>query len=633
MEAYGSRDFYVWPWHCTAKFDQILIPIVVAGCPITDRLNFTVHRVGFGRRYSTAPVKGYISFSFNALEPDLSQVPSVSEIVCEMAQAKSPPTIAQICASEASLFTTTTREGKKHVVLSNDADRAVEKPAKAPGKNSPEKAAPTSGKEQQKKEFDWSKAGAFKDVEFFSESETPATLLKATDNGPTAGDIFRKWATNKNKRKLPFRSREKKKEAMRRRLQGIEFHDWDDHEREAKLRWGLLDEHDKVTPMFDALNKAVEQHGAYQGTTSQGFFHAEELGDEHYKTLSRSKQSAIVSGKGTLTYDDLTLSLERSPVSRKSAFEFEKGDFKIGGGIGMNSEEIEFELETVDGVKVKHSQDIDSQEMFQKVGFRVDRPCDGRRNKKCAEGEDEHRDYSLGIGRSNLDNALGVNVETPEVGIGMLGNILDRNYGGRVRIKEFEIGVRHDFDEYVYQDKTQLGTEFYMSYKNFSLALGGDISDSKYGVGFGLDDYQISVLRDFDEREFSFDTQWKNGWELNLQSNFPDEYSTATTATVGFGNIHRAWIVAGGGVGQDGIPEFTTKIQTPISGVMFDLSEGKNNEKKLSTGISFGKTTFVWSSKVAMDNIRVPLLFGIEPQAIQHVLTPGYTHPEHPYSH
>lgn len=238
--------------------------------------------------------------------------------------------------------------------------------------------------------------------------------------------------------------------------------------------------------------------------------------------------------------------------------------------------------------------------------------------------------YGVSTVRNNQEDATSVEVTTPYVAVGTLANFLDRNYGQKIRVKDFEIVARHDFNEHIYQDPGKLASEFMVSYKDYGVAVGTDVVDAQYGVSIGIKGYQFSVLRDFDERQTDFVGNFGDGWQLYISQDAPDPYSNTMFARVGFGNLKKAYVLAGAGVGDDGIPEFNARYHGKKAAIVMDLEGSGVGDRTLVTGFSFGKFTYVWNSKMALDNLRVPLMVGVEPLQVKNLLTPGsMANPQH----
>eukprot|EP00386_Alphamonas_edax_P014672 GDKI01044968.1.p1 GENE.GDKI01044968.1~~GDKI01044968.1.p1 ORF type:complete len:481 (+),score=89.23 GDKI01044968.1:91-1533(+) len=192
---------------------------------------------------------------------------------------------------------------------------------------------------------------------------------------------------------------------------------------------------------------------------------------------------------------------------------------------------------------------------------------------------------------------------------------LDRDYGQRIKIRNVEFSFRHDFEDFqdpMVDDNEELTTEIFFGWRSLGVSFGDDIDDSEFGVTFGLRGYEATVLRDFDERQSDFQGNWGNGYQLALNGDFPDPFSNEIYGRLGFGQLGKAYVSGGAGVGNDGIPQASAQLETANFGVGFDTIDD-NGDRLLLYSISVGKFSYVWESIILPQNIGVPLALGVNP--------------------
>eukprot|EP00922_Rhytidocystis_sp_ex-Travisia-forbesii_P044718 GHVS01066643.1.p1 GENE.GHVS01066643.1~~GHVS01066643.1.p1 ORF type:complete len:1407 (-),score=217.45 GHVS01066643.1:294-4514(-) len=231
----------------------------------------------------------------------------------------------------------------------------------------------------------------------------------------------------------------------------------------------------------------------------------------------------------------------------------------------------------------------------------------------------ERRGYVVDISRSNLKKATTAKIAARNVETATMIDLADRDYGQRVKVRNFDMTVRHDFDEYIRPNPGSLATELGMFYRTLSVVVGTDVKDARYLVSVNLRGYQILTERDFDQRQTTFQGNWGNGWQTVFKSNFVDELSDAMYGEVGFGKLNRLYVRAGAGVGDDGMPEGAAEIQTSdvVLGVNFRDTGGS---RQFVYNVKLGKFSYVWESKVVPDNLNIPLVFGVDPSSVMHLL-------------
>lgn len=220
-----------------------------------------------------------------------------------------------------------------------------------------------------------------------------------------------------------------------------------------------------------------------------------------------------------------------------------------------------------------------------------------------------YKDWGFGMERNNKDDSLYGQFEAPNVTVKALTDLGGRNYGANIEVKDFGFLLRHDFDEHIKQDPSKLGTEFMVAYKSAGVAVGTDVKDTKYGVSVGLLGYQMSVLKDFNDRQTDFQGNFGDGWQLYTSYDAPDANDRGVRAKVGFGKLDKIYVDAGAGIKKDMTPELSTSLRTKKSHIVLDFNaDGPGKDKRYATALfNIGKFSYRWKSDIALENIYLPL--------------------------
>eukprot|EP00918_Siedleckia_nematoides_P016099 GHVU01034704.1.p1 GENE.GHVU01034704.1~~GHVU01034704.1.p1 ORF type:complete len:755 (-),score=177.89 GHVU01034704.1:738-3002(-) len=220
--------------------------------------------------------------------------------------------------------------------------------------------------------------------------------------------------------------------------------------------------------------------------------------------------------------------------------------------------------------------------------------------------------YGLQVGRGNIERLTAVEAVARNTEFATLVDLMERTYGQRVKVRDFEINARHDFDDFIDATDIALATELLIAYKTATAAVGFDVADSEYGVSVTLRNRSVNVLRDFDEYISEFQANWGNGWQLVMETDFRDPFSDEISVQMGFGRLGRAYAVAGLGVGNDGLPLALAELQTEDVSFGVEFTEIVGN-RILIFSAKVGKFTYTFSSSIVPENMRIPALFGVTP--------------------
>ena len=229
--------------------------------------------------------------------------------------------------------------------------------------------------------------------------------------------------------------------------------------------------------------------------------------------------------------------------------------------------------------------------------------------------------YGVDIDRSNLERATAVEVTARGTQLATLADFNDRLIGQRVKVRDFEINLRHDFDDIVVAGDIGIATEIFLSFRTVSLSIGSDVRDTSYAVAFSARGYSVAVLRNFVNRSSDIQANWGNGWQLVMQADFIDPFNSEVFTRVGFGKVGRFYAEVGAGVGDDGIPQGSASIETADVAIASEFLDNLG-DRLLVQSVSVGKFTYVWESTVVPSNIILPVILGVDPLLVGTALSP-----------
>lgn len=121
-----------------------------------------------------------------------------------------------------------------------------------------------------------------------------------------------------------------------------------------------------------------------------------------------------------------------------------------------------------------------------------------RANQEVSIGAAKGR-YGIFVDRSQLSRATAVEILARYFSSSTLVDFVDRDYGQRISLRNFDISIRHDFDEFIEPDPMEFATEVLIAFRDIGIALSSDVGDSRYGLTVGWRGRQVSILHDFDE--------------------------------------------------------------------------------------------------------------------------------------
>ena len=223
--------------------------------------------------------------------------------------------------------------------------------------------------------------------------------------------------------------------------------------------------------------------------------------------------------------------------------------------------------------------------------------------------------YGVNVDYSNLQKATMVDVIAGKVEVGTLVNVLDQDYGQRVKVGDFDILIRHDFDEFMDQDPDEVATEVFLGFKSVGVSVMTDLVDTEYGVVVSVKGQTVSWIQDFDEHVRRIQTNVGNGWQAVLAQDLPDEYSDKTFNQFGVGKLDKLYIAVGAGVATNKVPLATVDVQTRDTKVGVALRE-EDEQNLLTLSLGIGDVSYEWESVVYPVEVTIPILF----QSLQDIL-------------
>jgi len=274
---------------------------------------------------------------------------------------------------------------------------------------------------------------------------------------------------------------------------------------------------------------------------------------------------------------------------REGSFRFGNDEFWGGVGIGLEEGMVQNSW----GVRRVAVQQV-YDELIQEIGQSV-----------------TVRDYHIGVDHSQTLRSSAVDVGTKRVNTSTLAKVEDRDYGQRVKVKNLEVMVRHDFDHYLKKDTDgEVASEVHVEYKSLYISADTDLIAKKGGVAVGLGGNKVAIIRDTDDRNGYVNVLMNGGWQWLSAFDMPDEKGGEVQwMRHGFGKLNRFFGRVGAGVQADGMPAGSVDLQTRNLG--FSTQYKQAGPRQVYTySINVGDTTYSWESEVLPQNLKLPRIFG-----------------------
>ncbi|KAF8822700.1 hypothetical protein IE077_003074 [Cardiosporidium cionae] len=204
--------------------------------------------------------------------------------------------------------------------------------------------------------------------------------------------------------------------------------------------------------------------------------------------------------------------------------------------------------------------------------------------------------YGIKVGRSRDASLSTVGVLADSVSTHTAVDHMDRDYMQSVRIKQFEVGLRHDFDDLV-KRMNGTDTEFFFMHNNLEVNIEANSFDTRYSVGFEMQENKFLVQHDFDETKSHIEGKWGPGWEIVVENDYEDRYSNATKQKVAIGLDRKIFASAGIGTDTSGNPTGSFALKFPDVGYTTEMIDNNGNNQ-LKSSIILGKFSYKWSGEI-----------------------------------
>ncbi|KAF8821753.1 hypothetical protein IE077_000198 [Cardiosporidium cionae] len=221
-----------------------------------------------------------------------------------------------------------------------------------------------------------------------------------------------------------------------------------------------------------------------------------------------------------------------------------------------------------------------------------------------------HGRYGVSIDRSDSLQSATVETVSRFVETATLVDLLNRIYGERIRVRNFDFAFRRHFaaqaSSAALLRQNPLTQEIALNYRAISIVVGSNRVDREFLTSVGLRGYQFTALRDFDENIFDFQGNWGNGWQTSIQTDFIDPQSSQIFTGFEFGKLGRAYAAVGAGVGNDGVPQGTATVQTADLGLTVEFID--TGVRRFNYALTIGKFTYTWESSLNLNNLLLPVI-------------------------
>eukprot|EP00922_Rhytidocystis_sp_ex-Travisia-forbesii_P031591 GHVS01046746.1.p1 GENE.GHVS01046746.1~~GHVS01046746.1.p1 ORF type:complete len:168 (-),score=48.61 GHVS01046746.1:187-690(-) len=155
-------------------------------------------------------------------------------------------------------------------------------------------------------------------------------------------------------------------------------------------------------------------------------------------------------------------------------------------------------------------------------------------------------------------------------------------------------------------DDEELASEVFVGERSLGVAVGADLYDTEYGVSAGVGGVRVAALRNFEQKQTDIQGNWGDGWQAVVGGDFIDPYSDEVAFGVGVGQLGKAYVQAGAGIGSDGVPQGSAEFEGEDIGLEVAFVDDNGN-RVMNYGITVGKFTYRWGSEVDVDNLVLPL--------------------------
>lgn len=174
----------------------------------------------------------------------------------------------------------------------------------------------------------------------------------------------------------------------------------------------------------------------------------------------------------------------------------------------------------------------------------------------------------IGVDHSAEVRSSAIDVATKRVALSTLTKQNDRDYGQRVKVKDVNVLVRHDFDNWLMPDSYgEAGTEFQVGYKGIGMTGEVDRTGQRAGFQTNVGSISSGVILDADDRKFFTSAATAGGWQWLGTGNLADLKDDTNWARIGFGKQNVLFTRIGAGINKDGTPMLSHDLQTKDLGL------------------------------------------------------------------
>lgn len=228
--------------------------------------------------------------------------------------------------------------------------------------------------------------------------------------------------------------------------------------------------------------------------------------------------------------------------------------------------------------------------------------------------------YGMFLDRSVPARSTGLGFVSPNLEAGTLADFSDHQYGQRIRFRNFEVALRHDFDELEHPDATEYSTEFLIGYNQTGLMLVSDLSEKAYGVGVTIRGHQVSALHDFDDRVSRIAATSRSRFQFSIEGNLPDAKSDAMSAAIGIGLPGALIVNAGAGITSDGRPEATLEFKR-ANDARFSVSVSNSGRSSvIQYAVNLDRSSYTRRAVLDPEKLQFPHILGLHPSHISNLL-------------
>lgn len=207
--------------------------------------------------------------------------------------------------------------------------------------------------------------------------------------------------------------------------------------------------------------------------------------------------------------------------------------------------------------------------------------------------------YGVRVDQDLDDFQTAVEVIAGSTEIGILADFQDEEYGFRLRYRDFEFSIRHDFNDVgdpTVGDNVELATELYVGYKSFGIAIGADLNEQTFGIQVAYKGRDMTFVQDLDDRTTDVSVNFGNGWSMVMLGDFADPMSDEVYGRFGIGTS-KLFVSVGAGVSRVGMPQGSFSVVAKSWNIALDAIDDVGTDMWWFS-IGVGRFSYVWESTV-----------------------------------